>query len=142
MTRTSTRTHRATTRTLLAAAVALVAAATTGPAALAGPGSPGDDGDGGRLSIARSTAVAAPGQTIRLTGLFEVDNPVAGGTVRIYTVRDGRNVPLSGAVVTTDSRGRYAVRVQLSQEGERVLRAIGRKGELTAWSPRTTIRVR
>jgi hypothetical protein len=67
------------------------------------------------------------GQEFVLTGRLTRPSgrALAHGAVRVQTARGGDWTNLTGAHVTTGSRGWYRVRVILSQTGERRLRVVG-----------------
>ena len=66
------------------------------------------------------------GETFRVHGRWtRVGQPVVGHTVKVQTRRDGAWEDITGARVSTSTEGRYAVRVVLSQTGERTMRVVG-----------------
>lgn len=68
-----------------------------------------------------------PGEQFVLRGrMSSQGHAVPGATVRVQAFRDRGWHPLSGAVVRTNSDGRYRVRVVLQSGGDRDLRVVGR----------------
>jgi hypothetical protein len=80
-----------------------------------------------RITVHTSDATPGSGQEFVLTGRLTspTGRALAGGAVRVQTLRGGEWTNLSGAHVSTGSDGRYRVRVILSQRGERDLRVVG-----------------
>jgi hypothetical protein len=66
------------------------------------------------------------GQQFRVHGLFKIGgSPAVNRTVKIQSLNSGTWQNISGAQVSTGSDGKYAVRLILSREGTRTLRAVG-----------------
>ncbi len=83
-------------------------------------------GDRARITASVTDTTPASGQTFRVTGrLTRGGEAVAGWTVKVQTLRDGSWSNLTGARMSTSDRGRYKLRVVLSQTGQRTLRVVG-----------------
>jgi hypothetical protein len=66
------------------------------------------------------------GEQFRVRGLFTInDSPAIDRKVKIQSLNANGWQDLQGARVSTGDDGRYGVRVILSREGERQLRAVG-----------------
>jgi len=80
-----------------------------------------------RVTASVSDHTPASGQTFRVSGrLTRGGEAIAGRTVRVQTLRDGSWSDLAGARMATSATGGYALRVVLSQTGQRTLRVVGR----------------
>jgi hypothetical protein len=126
------------TRRAGAAAATLTAAASVlavTPAATAADLAPS------RISVHTRDHDVRSGEMFALRGrLVSEGEGVPGATVRVLAYRNGDWVRLSGAHVTTDSEGRYRVRLVLSQDGDRDLRVVGdRKGDGIRRAHRDTV---
>ena len=126
--------HRPTSSRLAAAAVA-AALPLIGVAAAAGPAVAmcGDE----MITAHASDTTPASGQQFVVRGKFFIgDGPAADHVVKVQTKRDGAWVPITGAHVTTDSAGKYRVRLVLSQTGARTMRVVGvgQGHEMTVWA--------
>ena len=80
-----------------------------------------------RITVRTSDATPLSGQQFVLTGSLTspTGRALAGGVVRVQTLRSGEWTNLAGAHVTTSNDGGYRIRVILSQRGERDLRVVG-----------------
>lgn len=78
------------------------------------------------ISVRSSDYEVQPGERFALRGkMTSRHQPVDDARVRVQTYRSGGWENLSGAVVSTDSEGRYRVHVILSSGGDRDLRVVG-----------------
>jgi hypothetical protein len=103
---------------VVAAGVMSCVAVTASPSALA-------HGDGSEITVRADDYTPQSGQTFVLRGRFSEDGrPARGEKVRLQSYRQGWH-NITGAVVTTDSDGRYRMRVILSVKGVRDLRVKG-----------------
>ena len=110
------------TAAVLAAATFATAGLATGlaaaPALALGPAP-------SRVSAVAGDSTVSSGEQFVIRGrLLSEGTPVGGAVVRITSLDGGHWVALSGARVTTNSEGRYRVRVVLSRTGDRLLRAV------------------
>ena len=106
-------------RTAVLAATALAATGLAAAPALALDPAPS------RVSAVASDTTVVSGEQFVIRGrMLSEGRPVAGAPVQIKSYDGGRWVALSGARVTTNSEGRYRVRVVLSRKGDRLLRAV------------------
>lgn len=106
--------------------VTAIATASAVICALVGPTSSATaHGDESKVTVRASDYTPQRGETFVLRGRFEHDGRPAGGhTVRLQTYRQGWH-NITGAAVTTDSDGRYRIRVVLAIPGVRDLRVMG-----------------
>jgi hypothetical protein len=82
-----------------------------------------DDGD---ISVHVSDSTPASGQQFIARGQLIMGGlPAANHVVKFQTYRNGAWEPISGARMTTDSDGKYRMRLILSQTGTRTLRVVG-----------------
>jgi len=110
-------------RRTLSAAIATTSALTLGLVGTTSSASA--HGDESKVTVRASDYTPQQGETFVLRGRFEHDGRAAGGhTVRLQTYRQGWH-NIAGAAVTTDSDGRYRMRVILSIRGVRDLRVMG-----------------
>jgi membrane protein implicated in regulation of membrane protease activity len=116
---TSTRRAAVTAAASVAMTAVAVAAPSLDAAAAARPRS--------HITVHPSDTSVAAGQQFVLRGrLTRHGEPIENGRVRVAArYPDGDWDNLSGAVVATDSEGRYRVRVILSMAGHRDLRVVG-----------------
>ena len=78
-----------------------------------------------QITVRSSDYEVQPGEQFVLRGRMSVDGlPLDDARVRVQSYRDGWE-NLSGAVVSTNSEGRYRVRVILFAGGDRDLRVVG-----------------
>lgn len=79
-----------------------------------------------RITLHRADGTVDAGEQLVLKGrFFTRGEPVAGVPVKVRTYRNGGWKDLAGANVTTNSKGRYRVRVILFSGGDRDLRVVG-----------------
>lgn len=80
-----------------------------------------------RITVSASDTTPQSGEQVVLRGRLTTATgaALAGGLVKVQTLRGDSWVDLAGARVTTGERGYYRVRVVLSQRGERELRIVG-----------------
>jgi hypothetical protein len=79
-----------------------------------------------RMTARPSSFQVDPGEQFVIRGrLMSEGEPVAGAPVRVRTWAEDRFVNVKGAHVTTNSEGRYRVRVVLYRKGDRLLHVIG-----------------
>jgi hypothetical protein len=82
-------------------------------------------GDGSQITVRANDYTPQSGQTFVIRGQFlHEGKPARGAKVRLQSYRRSWS-NITGAVVTTDSDGRYRMRVILSVEGVRDLRVKG-----------------
>jgi hypothetical protein len=97
------------------------------------------------ITVHPSDSTVSSGEQFILRGrLTKQGEPIANGRVRVAALYpDGDWDNLSGAVVTTNSEGKYRVRVILSMAGKRDLRVVGNPPGDRVRSSRayTTVRV-
>jgi hypothetical protein len=78
------------------------------------------------ITVSVSDRSLASGQTFRIRGRFIDSGRLAvDNVVKVQTRRNHRWVPIRGARVRTNDRGRYRMRLILSQPGWRLLRVVG-----------------
>ena len=103
-----------------AASVAVGATLASVPAAQAVAAEPRS-----QITVRSSDYEVQPGEQFILRGRMTVDGlPLDDARVRVQSYRDGWE-NISGAVVSTNSEGRYRVRVILFAGGDRDLRVVG-----------------
>jgi hypothetical protein len=108
----------AATLTWAAAAVSLLAIA---PAVAVA-----DEPAPSRMTARPNSFHVDPGERFVIRGrLLSEGEPVAGAPVRVRTWTEEGFVDIKGARVTTDSEGRYRVRIVLYRKGDRLLKVIG-----------------
>jgi hypothetical protein len=84
------------------------------------------EGASARITAHPSDDTVNSGEQFRVRGLFTINgSPALDRTVKIQSWNGGRWEDLRGARVSTGDDGRYRVRVILSREGDRRLRAVG-----------------
>lgn len=82
-----------------------------------------------KITVRISDPTPVAGQTFVLRGRFTLGGAdAAGHTVKVQTYRNGHYRQIDGARVTTDSEGRYRVRLILLTRGVRDLRVAGVAG--------------
>jgi hypothetical protein len=80
-----------------------------------------------RITVHASDHEVTPGEQFVLRGRMAAHgDAVAGAKVKVQTFRNGDWHGLRGAVVRTNSDGRYRVRVILQSGGDRDLRVVGK----------------
>src|SRR5262245_45466164 len=100
-------------------------AALTPVVALAGPASAGQCGDE-MITANVSDKTPASGQQFIVRGKFVIGaEGAADHVVKIQSKLSGTWEPIKGARMTTDSEGKYRLRLVLSAKGERQLRVVG-----------------
>ena len=73
-----------------------------------------------------SDSAVQSGEQFVVRGRFTIDGTVAAGrTVKIQAKYGQDWQPITGARVTTNTEGKYRVRIILSQKGDRELRSVG-----------------
>jgi hypothetical protein len=114
---------RRTVSALSASAVAL-GALTAGAVASAGPSAAAERR--ADITARASDDTVGSGEQFVVRGRFTIASaPAAGRTVKVQGRYGDDWRPIRGAVVTANSEGRYRVRIILSVEGDRTLRAVG-----------------
>jgi len=79
-----------------------------------------------RMTATPSKFQVDPGEQFVIRGrMLSEGDPVVGAPVRMRTWSDGRFVDINGARVTTNSEGRYRVRIVLYRKGDRLLKVVG-----------------
>lgn len=133
----TTKRRAAVTAASAAMTAAVVAVPTLDAAAATGPRS--------HITVHPSDTKVSSGEQFILRGrLTRHGEPIDNGRVRVAArYPDGDWDDLAGAVVTTDSEGKYRVRVILSMTGNRDLRVVGNPPGDRVRSSRayTTVRV-
>jgi hypothetical protein len=115
---------RRTVSALSASAVALGALTAGAVASAAGPAAAAERR--ADITARPSDDTVESGEQFVVRGRFTIAGAAAAGrTVKIQGLYGGDWRPISGAAVTADSEGRYRVRIILSVEGDRTLRAVG-----------------
>jgi hypothetical protein len=105
-------------RTAIAGATAATAASllVTAPAVA-------DEPAPSRMTAIPSAFQVDPGERFVVRGrMLSKGVPVVGAPVRVRTWSNGRFVDIEGARVTTNSEGRYRVRIVLYRKGDRLLK--------------------
>jgi hypothetical protein len=106
-------------RTALALAATAVAATLTAAPATA------EDPAPSRVTAIPSQFQVDPGEEFVIRGRLRSEGePVGDAVVRVRTYLNGEWRNIKGARVTTNSEGRYRVRVVLSAQGDRLLRVV------------------
>lgn len=106
---------------------ALGAAAAVGATIVSVPAAQAVSADQPRsqITVRSSDYEVQPGGEFVLRGLMSVNGrPLEGASVRVQAYRDGWE-NIDGAVVSTNTEGRYRVRVVLFAGGDRDLRVVG-----------------
>jgi hypothetical protein len=115
---------RRTVSALSASAVALSALTAGAVASAAGPAAAAERR--ADITARASDDTVGSGEQFLVRGRFTIAGaPAAGRTVKVQGLYGDDWRPISGAVVTANSEGRYRVRIILSVEGDRTLRAVG-----------------
>lgn len=115
---------RRTVSALSASALALGALTAGAVASAAGPAAAA--GRHADITARPSDDTVGSGEQFVVRGRFTIAGAAAaGGTVKLQGLYGDDWRPISGAVVSADSEGRYRVRLILSAEGDRTLRAVG-----------------
>lgn len=99
--------------------------------------------DDGAISVKVSDSTPASGQQFVVKGTLIVGGlPADDHIVKVQSRLSGSWQPISGARVSTDSDGRYRIRLILSTTGNRELRVVGLgQGEEPDEAARFTVRV-
>jgi hypothetical protein len=115
---------RRTVSALSASAVALSALTAGAVASAAGPAAAAERR--ADITARASDDTVGSGEQFLVRGRFTIAGaPAAGRTVKVQGLYGDDWRPISGARVTANSEGRYRVRIILSVEGNRTLRAVG-----------------
>lgn len=115
-------------RSLTRIRVAAVAVAVAAPAiAFASPAQACSGGcDDSDISVHVSDSTPASGQQFIVRGKLVMGGlPASDHVVKIQTKLNGTWQPIKGVRMSTDSDGKYRLRVILSTKGKRMLRAVG-----------------
>ena len=116
---------QASTRVVRRTAIALTTAATAASLLVAAPAI-AEDPAPSRITAIPSKFQVDPGEQFVVRGrMLSEGEPVVGAPVRVRTWSDdGRFVDIKGARVTTNSEGRYRVRIVLYRKGDRLLKVV------------------